>query len=234
MALSLEFFNTALYLLITFVFWVKLTAEVSQRFPYNTPLGAKLGLWRSIIYSKSSKLFQIIPNYPNSKLCKLFQIIQIVQIRGIKRKVGAGGIGISNLAHKLWSGGEIKNLARIRLAKFLIFFSKSSTSRSQFEPNFKFRSHQLLLSTKICDQYSHLDRFMCSFGTNWAISRHLRSFAVTSKFFTNIMSGAGRFLPEAQNRYILQSILWRGWGQRWDVAGGQRSYSTPGGITGFS
>ena len=36
----------------------------------------------------------------------------------------------------------------LRLANFFIF-SKLSTSRSQFGPNFKFRSRQLLLSTKI-------------------------------------------------------------------------------------
>ena len=43
---------------------------------------------------------------------------------------------------------KIKNLAWLRLANFFIF-SKLSTSRSQFGPNFKFRSRQLLLSTKI-------------------------------------------------------------------------------------
>merc|ERR1712051_899743 len=64
---------------------------------FNTPPGAKLGLCRRTIYSKLStsdhNLFQIILR--ESKFFFEHQIfLSLSHCRGIKRKVGAGEIGI--------------------------------------------------------------------------------------------------------------------------------------------
>ena len=66
----------------------------------NTPPGAKLGLCRSIIYSKLFKnlnFFQINLNFflqINFSPPKMTMLSDSSTYRGIKRKVGAGGIGI--------------------------------------------------------------------------------------------------------------------------------------------
>ena len=92
---------------------------------------SKLGLCRSTIFSKLVQLVQISPN-----------LSKLITCRGIKRKLVAGEIVIWKFGPQIiiwrwmiWK--KIKNLTRLRLAKFLIFFPNHPPPDHNLGQNFQ-------------------------------------------------------------------------------------------------